>query len=89
MNSFSALYSVLDWPAGVVPVTTVDEKDIEELDENIPIPNFHIAPKNRWRKALKETIGMPVCIQCVAPKYEEEVVLKLMKEIDLSLKNSS
>ncbi|CAD5111968.1 DgyrCDS1229 [Dimorphilus gyrociliatus] len=86
VNSFSALYSVLDWPAGVVPVTKVNEKDIAELSDNPPSPTFHIASKKRLRKALKETNELPICIQCVAPKYEDEVVLRLMKEIDAGLK---
>ena len=81
--SYTALFNLLDWPAGVTPVTKVEADDCQNLvgfDKDM----FH-----RTIKVANETsdaIGLPVAIQIAAPRYCEETVLRLMSEVESKLK---
>ncbi|XP_066228749.1 vitamin D3 hydroxylase-associated protein-like [Saccopteryx leptura] len=84
-SSYKSLYNVLDFPVGVVPVTTVTPQDEEELafykgyygdtnDKNFP-------------EAVKGSVGLPVAVQCIALPWEEELCLRFMKEVETLVKN--
>ncbi|XP_006899076.1 PREDICTED: fatty-acid amide hydrolase 1 [Elephantulus edwardii] len=83
-TSYTSLYNLLNFPVGVVPVTTVTSHDEEELeyykgyygDEN---------DKN-FRKAVAGSVGLPVAVQCIALPWEDELCLRLMKEVDTLVK---
>ncbi|XP_074858724.1 fatty-acid amide hydrolase 1-like [Carettochelys insculpta] len=79
-TSYSILYNYLDFPAGVVPVTTVTEEDEEELKNNKRYCN------NLWDEAFVQAIqgavGLPVAVQCVALPWQEELCLRFMKEVE-------
>ncbi|XP_066480721.1 vitamin D3 hydroxylase-associated protein-like [Tiliqua scincoides] len=78
--SSTMLYNVLNFPAGVVPVTTVTEADEEELGQH----RGHYG--DPWDKKLKEAVegavGLPVAVQCVALPWQEELCLRFMKEVE-------
>ncbi|MEE6495394.1 hypothetical protein FKM82_002033 [Ascaphus truei] len=78
--SYTILYNVVDFPAGVVPVTTVTREDEEELK------HYEGHYKDFWDKLLKKAVsggvGLPVAVQCVALPWQEEQCLRLMKEVE-------
>ncbi|XP_039175803.1 fatty-acid amide hydrolase 1-like isoform X1 [Crotalus tigris] len=74
------LYNLLDFPAGVVPVTTVTKEDEEEL-KNFK-GHYNDLGDKLFAKAVKESVGLPVAVQCVALPWQEELCLRLMKEVE-------
>ncbi|KFV48710.1 Vitamin D3 hydroxylase-associated protein, partial [Tyto alba] len=79
-TSYTNLYNVLNFPAGVVPVTTVTRDDEEELK------HYRGHYGDPWDKRLKEAVegavGLPVAVQCVALPWQEEMCLRFMKEVE-------
>ncbi|KGL92982.1 Fatty-acid amide hydrolase 1, partial [Charadrius vociferus] len=65
--SSTMLYNVLDFPAGVVPVSVVTEADEEELKL------YQGCCDDPWDRTLK---------QCVALPWQEELCLRFMKEVE-------
>ncbi|KAF3819876.1 hypothetical protein GH733_015385, partial [Mirounga leonina] len=80
-----SLYNVLNFPAGMVPVTAVTLQDEEE-------PAFYkgyygdSSDKSFW-EAVQGSVGLPVAVQCVALPWEEELCLWFMKEVETLAKN--
>ncbi|KFQ34355.1 Vitamin D3 hydroxylase-associated protein, partial [Mesitornis unicolor] len=83
--SSTMLYNVLNFPAGVVPVSTVTEADEEELKL------YRGCCDDPWDQTLKQAVagaavagavGLPVAVQCVALPWREELCLRLMKEVE-------
>ncbi|NWR70718.1 FAAH1 hydrolase, partial [Centropus unirufus] len=78
--SYTMLYNVLDFPTGVVPVTMVTEEDEEELK------GYQGYFKDWWdrtlAKAVRDSVGLPVAVQCVALPWQEELCLRFMKEVE-------
>ncbi|KGL84828.1 Vitamin D3 hydroxylase-associated protein, partial [Tinamus guttatus] len=79
-TSYTNLYNVINFPAGVVPVSTVTRADEEELKH---YRGYYGDP---WDKRLKEAVegavGLPVAVQCVALPWQEELCLRFMKEVE-------
>ncbi|XP_007944913.1 fatty-acid amide hydrolase 1-like [Orycteropus afer afer] len=84
-SSYLGLYNLLNFPAGVVPVTTVTSQDEEALEhyKGYYGDNFD---KN-FRKAVAGSVGLPVAVQCIALPWEEELCLRFMKEVETLAKN--
>ncbi|NXN72242.1 VDHAP protein, partial [Himantopus himantopus] len=78
--SSTMLYNVLNFPAGVVPVSTVTEADEEELKL------YQGCCNDPWDRTLKQAVagavGLPVAVQCVALPWQEELCLRFMKEVE-------
>ncbi|NXN85133.1 FAAH1 hydrolase, partial [Bombycilla garrulus] len=78
--SSTMLYNILNFPAGVVPVSTVTEADEEELKL------YKGCCNDPWDRTLKQAVsgavGMPVAVQCVALPWQEELCLRFMKEVE-------
>ncbi|XP_029888418.1 vitamin D3 hydroxylase-associated protein-like [Aquila chrysaetos chrysaetos] len=78
--SSTMLYNVLNFPAGVVPVSTVTEADEEELKL------YQGYCDDPWDRTLKQAVagavGLPVAVQCVALPWREELCLRFMKEVE-------
>ncbi|NWV00215.1 FAAH1 hydrolase, partial [Upupa epops] len=78
--SYTMLYNVLDFPAGVVPVTLSTDQDEEELQ------GYQGYFQDWWDRTLAEAFrhgeGMPVAVQCVTLPWQEELCLRLMKEVE-------
>uniref|UniRef100_A0A674J229 Fatty-acid amide hydrolase 1 n=1 Tax=Terrapene triunguis TaxID=2587831 RepID=A0A674J229_9SAUR len=75
--SYTILYNYLDFPAGVVPVTTVTKEDEEELK------TYRGHYNDWWDKVfVKVSVGLPVAVQCVALPWQEELCLRFMKEVE-------
>ncbi|NXL99419.1 FAAH1 hydrolase, partial [Tyrannus savana] len=78
--SYTMLYNALDFPAGVVPVTTVTDEDEDELKD------YKGYYRDWWDRTLAKAfggnVGMPVAVQCVALPWQEELCLRFMKEVE-------
>ncbi|GAB0193125.1 vitamin D3 hydroxylase-associated protein-like [Grus japonensis] len=78
--SSTMLYNVLNFPAGVVRVSTVTEADEEELKL------YQGCCDDPWDRMLKQAVagavGLPVAVQCVALPWQEELCLRFMKEVE-------
>ncbi|KAI6063989.1 Vitamin D3 hydroxylase-associated protein-like protein [Aix galericulata] len=78
--SSTMLYNVLNFPAGVVPVSVVTEADEEELKL------YRGCCDDSWDRTLKQAVagamGLPVAVQCVALPWQEELCLCFMKEVE-------
>ncbi|XP_052095451.1 vitamin D3 hydroxylase-associated protein-like isoform X2 [Mytilus californianus] len=84
--TYTNLYNLLDYTAGTLKVTNVTQADLD---------NFKHYPSNTWmekniKKFAEGSKGLPVGVQFVGLSYQEELVLRLMKEVETCLhKNSS
>ncbi|XP_007430219.1 fatty-acid amide hydrolase 1 [Python bivittatus] len=78
--SYTVLYNFLDFPAGVVPVTTTTKEDEEELKSFKG--HFNDLGAKLLAEAVKESVGLPVAVQCVALPWQEELCLRFMKEVE-------
>eukprot|EP00127_Corallochytrium_limacisporum_P004972 Clim_evm46s195 gene=Clim_evmTU46s195 len=74
--SYTMTFNILAWAAGSVPITTVrdDEQVYEDPDHNDSIT---LAAKANAR----DSAGMPVGVQIAAPPYQDELVLRVMKDL--------
>ena len=73
-------WTLLDFPAGIAPVTTVAQDDIGRCPR----------PTDRVEKKLSRidgaSLGLPVGVQIVARPYREEVLLSVMRTLDVGLR---
>ncbi|XP_059545682.1 vitamin D3 hydroxylase-associated protein-like [Myotis daubentonii] len=84
-SSYHSLYNMLDFPAGVVPVTTVTLQDEEELAF---YKGYYGDSNDRnFKEAVEGSVGLPVAVQCIALPWEEELCLRFMKEVETLTKN--
>ncbi|XP_071343741.1 fatty-acid amide hydrolase 1 isoform X2 [Trachinotus anak] len=84
--TYTMLYNLLAFPAGVVPVSTVTAEDEEELK------HYKGTYQDHWDKLFKQAVsgaeGLPVAVQCVALPWQDELCLRLMKEVEQLVKQS-
>ncbi|XP_037005369.2 fatty-acid amide hydrolase 1 [Artibeus jamaicensis] len=78
--SYTILYNCLDFPAGVVPVTTVTVEDEAQMEHYQGY--FGDIWDKALRKAMKKSVGLPVAVQCVALPWQEELCLRFMREVE-------
>lgn len=79
--SYMFIANLLQWPSGVVPVTLVKENEQEyELDK---------LPKNQQdriarlaQKVMRKSIGLPLSISVMTPKFRDETCLRVMREVE-------
>jgi len=75
-GAYTALYNLVDFPAGVVPVTHV-----------IPTDKYNGVGKGMFEAKARsyydpvESAGMPVGVQVVGLPFRDEIVLRCMKYI--------
>ncbi|XP_076440673.1 fatty-acid amide hydrolase 1-like isoform X3 [Babylonia areolata] len=78
---YTALYNLLNYPAGSVPVTTVTQQDLQRLRDPSVFPCSGLHQKFMVKDS-EGSEGLPVGVQCVSLPFQEEMVLRIMKEID-------
>ncbi|XP_006839783.1 PREDICTED: fatty-acid amide hydrolase 1 [Chrysochloris asiatica] len=78
--SYTLLYNCLDFPAGVVPVSTVTAEDEAQMEHY----KGYFGDIWDWifGKAMKNSVGLPVAVQCVALPWQEELCLRFMREVE-------
>jgi len=76
MGEYSFLWNVNGYPAGCMPVTTVQE-DEQTFEDNY---------KDSWTSLLQSncegSAGLPVSVQVIGYSYEDEKLLGIMKQIE-------
>ncbi|XP_063283817.1 vitamin D3 hydroxylase-associated protein-like [Pelobates fuscus] len=78
--STTMLYNVLQFPAGVVTVTSVTEEDEAELKN---YKGHYNDPFDRlFKEAVSGGVGLPLSVQCAALPYQDELCLRFMKEVE-------
>lgn len=79
MNEYTAIWNLIDFPCGVMPISKVRE------DEEF----FKDHYEDRWTHLLHlnsvNSAKMPICLQIVGHSHEDEKVLGIMKVLDLML----
>ncbi|OWK04826.1 FAAH [Cervus elaphus hippelaphus] len=83
--SYLALYNLLNFPAGVVPVTTVTPQDEKELA--FYKGYYRDSSDKNFLEAVRGSVGLSVAVQCIALPWEEELCLRFMKEVETLVKN--
>ncbi|XP_061488854.1 fatty-acid amide hydrolase 1-like isoform X2 [Rhineura floridana] len=78
--SYTILYNFLDFPAGVVPVTSVTKED--EEDQKSLRGHYNDMWDKVFVKAVEGAVGLPVAVQCVALPWKDELCLRFMKEVE-------
>ncbi|XP_008302201.1 fatty-acid amide hydrolase 1 isoform X2 [Stegastes partitus] len=84
--SYTMIYNLLNFPAGVVPVTTVTKEDEEAL-KNYQGYYQDVSDKN-FKEAVTGGEGLPVAVQCIALPWQDELCLRFMKEVEQLVKQS-
>ncbi|XP_042340166.1 fatty-acid amide hydrolase 1 [Plectropomus leopardus] len=84
--SYTGLYNLLTFPAGVVPVSTVTAEDEEELRHYQG--NYQDLFDRIFKEAVTGGEGLPVAVQCVALPWHEELCLRFMREVEHLVKQS-
>lgn len=79
------IYNVFDVPAGVVPVTKVTKDDVTQMEKYPECNEAYIAIK----KGMTGAEGLPVGVQVVTARWQEELCLRIMKEIESSITSGS
>ncbi|KAI3368829.1 hypothetical protein L3Q82_025812, partial [Scortum barcoo] len=84
--SCTMTYNLLNFPVGVVPVSTVTAEDEKELR------HYKGTYQDFLDRNLKEAVtggeGLPVAVQCVALPWKDELCLRFMKEVEQLVKQS-
>ncbi|KAF7659673.1 hypothetical protein LDENG_00294490 [Lucifuga dentata] len=82
--SYTMLYNLLNFPAGVVPVTMVTEED--ELQLRFYKGIYQDILDKSFKQAVAGGEGLPVAVQCVALPWQDELCLRFMKEVEQLVK---
>lgn len=80
IGSYSMLYNLLGMPAGVVPFTLV--RPGEESDR----PSSRDLVERTLRKTEQGSAGLPVGVQVVARHWREDLVLAIMRELEMAVR---
>ncbi|XP_059840044.1 fatty-acid amide hydrolase 1-like isoform X2 [Hypanus sabinus] len=79
-SSYMVIFNLLNFPAGVLPVTKVTEEDEKEL------MNYTGYRNDIWdrtfKKAMAGGVDLPLAVQCVALPWQDELCLRFMKEVE-------
>ncbi|XP_063057510.1 fatty-acid amide hydrolase 1 isoform X2 [Engraulis encrasicolus] len=84
--SYTILYNLLNFPVGVVPVSTVTPDDEAQLDNYKG--NFGDPWDKLFVKAVRGGVGLPMAVECVALPYQEELCLRFMREVEQLVKDN-
>ncbi|XP_076451083.1 fatty-acid amide hydrolase 1-like [Babylonia areolata] len=82
---YTTLYNLVNYPVGILPVTTITQQDIQRVKDPSVYPRSGAFEKFIVKDS-EGSEGMPVAVQCVALPFQEEVVLRVMKEIDSTIR---
>ncbi|CAB60525.1 Monoglyceride lipase faah-4 [Caenorhabditis elegans] len=78
----TGLFNMLDVPAGVVPVSPVNQKDVDQLIDGFSTEGDLLLKKQR--EAARGTTGLPNAVQVVTLPNCEEMCLRVMRLVEES-----
>ncbi|KAH7018515.1 amidase [Microdochium trichocladiopsis] len=82
---YTFLFNLLDYTAGIIPVTHVD-KDLDKLPPSFDIKKLNGVAQGAYKLYDAEDMhGLPVGVQIVGRRLEEEKVLAIMKRVEDAL----
>ncbi|CAH1774156.1 unnamed protein product [Owenia fusiformis] len=81
--AYFALWNVLNFPAGVLPVTKVTKSD----QENLKHWKASTFASRRIKKHMEGSEGLPVAVQCITLPWQDERCLRLMADLERGVKN--
>mmetsp|Transcript_24722 Transcript_24722/g.21889 ORF Transcript_24722/g.21889 Transcript_24722/m.21889 type:complete len:123 (+) Transcript_24722:1529-1897(+) len=82
-SCYTFVFNLLDFPAGIVPITTV--KDGEDVyPDNIDPHRDEISKAEKQN--MKGSVGMPVGVQVVTAPHQDEECLNVMIQIEKEIK---
>ncbi|KAM0329168.1 hypothetical protein ACHAQA_004465 [Verticillium albo-atrum] len=82
---YTFMFNMLDYSAGIVPVTHVD-RSLDQLPANFNINKLNGVAKGAFKLYNADDMhGLPVGVQVVGRRLEEEKVLSLMQRVELAL----
>jgi Asp-tRNA(Asn)/Glu-tRNA(Gln) amidotransferase A subunit family amidase len=90
---YTSSFVLLDYPAGVIPVRTMQEEDLE-LGKEIggrPLGSWDERNRQLWNEKVidrKVYLGTPLSIQLVTPKLHDFELCNVMRAIDRALDSS-
>lgn len=76
LRDYQIMWSVLHYPAGTVPMTVMRD------DESTYDDGFNDLWTKAIRKDIAGTAGMPIGVQVVGQRWDDEIVLGVMKALD-------
>ena len=79
--SYTFLANMLLWPAGVVPVTLVRENEQHYSMDNLPMNQRDFMAKLAM-KSMANSAGLPMSVSIMAPAFQDETCLRVMKEVE-------
>jgi len=80
--SYTALYALLGWPAGVVPVTRVRPGETDTRPRAIDMMD------RAARRTDQDSAGLPVGVQVAARPHREDLILAVMAAVEGALSGS-
>lgn len=79
--SYMFTASLLDWPCGAVPVTTIrPEEACYPMDELPQVQQDHIS--RLVQQTMQGSAGLPIGVSVMTPAYQDEKCLRVMKEVE-------
>ncbi|KAM3480286.1 hypothetical protein MY8738_005038 [Beauveria namnaoensis] len=82
---YTFLFNLLDYTAGVIPVTHVD-KEKDQLPKGFNVCSLNGVARGAYRHYNADDMhGLPVGVQVIGRRLEEEKVLTLMKRVEDAL----
>ncbi|CAJ0602730.1 unnamed protein product [Cylicocyclus nassatus] len=80
--TYTALFNLLDFPAGAVPAGKVTAQDDDDLLNEAKYPTGYNIVLKTMRDAASKSVGLPLSVQVVTLPYEEEKCLRVMSEVE-------
>lgn len=77
--SYTFMANVLDYPSGVVPVTTVHDGECEYKSP------FNDSWSTCAKESLKGSEGLPMGVQVMSKPFDDELCLRIMKDLEKSV----
>jgi len=74
--SYTMLYNLLDYPAGVVPISIINKSNDIDHRECLDFVDKEL------KKCSRKISGVPLSVQIVTKPFEEELNLRVMREIE-------
>jgi Asp-tRNA(Asn)/Glu-tRNA(Gln) amidotransferase A subunit family amidase len=84
---YTFLFNLLDYTCGILPVTKVDAA-VDALPEDFVVNNNGVAKGAFKHYDAQKMHGLPVAVQIVGRRLEEEKVLAIMERVESALKES-
>ena len=82
-REYQLIWSLLHYPAGVIPVTYVTDREAKNASDYQDRYNDKVT--RAIRSDLSTAQGMPIGVQVISPKWDDEICLGVMSAIDEGL----